>query len=287
MVTIGSIWSGTFRFVRDNIGPILIWSVLVVLMSVGSSLVMAPFYQQRLAEMQAGTPPSPHIGAMFLPSVFWLAILTMLWAAAFRAVFFPGERRFAYLRLGMDELRLLGTALVLFVGGYLAAIIVGALLAVIGYAIAGAVPAVILGLIVVCAAVWAAIRVSPAGALTILERKVVIGGAWRLTRGAFWRLFGAYMLLTIAFIVVYGVIFTAQMGPILSDMAHPTDPEAAARVAQWQMSRAHFSIRMIVTALVTGLLGGFSFAFQAGMIGVATDQLLGRRGGEHLSEVFE
>jgi len=287
MVTVGSILSGTFRFVRGNIGPIFVWAGIVVLISLSSRLVMAPFYQERLADMQSGTPPSPHLGTVFLPALFWIAVLTILWAAAFRAVFFPEQRRFAYLRVGMDELRLLGTSLVLFVGGYIVALIIGGIAIGIGYAAGGGMIAVVLGLILFCALVWVATRVSPAGAMTILERKVVIGPAWRLTRGAFWRLFGAYVVLTIAFIFVYGLVFSMQMGSILMDMAHPLDPEAAARVAQWQADQAHFSVRMVVVALVTGLLGGFAFAFQAGMIAVATDQLLGRRDGQALGEVFE
>ncbi len=119
MVTTGSIWGGTFRFVRGNVGPIVIWGVIVLLVSLLSTLVMGSFYQDRLTAMQSGAVPSAHLGMIFLPAVIWLVVFTMLWAAVFRAVLFPEERRFAYLRIGMDELRLLGTVLILFVGGYI------------------------------------------------------------------------------------------------------------------------------------------------------------------------
>lgn len=287
MVTIGSIWGGTFRFIRSNIGPVLIWSGVVLLVTLVSGLAMAPFYQQRLAELQSGIPAQPRLGAMFLPGLIWVALLTILWAAAFRAVFFPEQRRFAYMRLGMDELRLLGTSLILFLGGYIAMLIAGAVLIGIGYAIGGGIVAAILGLVLFCAVVWAWTRVSPAGAMTILEHKVVIGPAWRLTRGAFWRLFGAYVLFGILILVVYGIVLSAEMGPILSDLAHPADPEAAARVAQWQADKAHLSVSLVVMSVVSGVLGGFTFAFQAGMIAVATEQLLDRGGATRLNQVFE
>ena len=288
MVTIGSIWSGTFRFVRGNVGPALVWGGVIVLVTLISTLVMGPFYQARLADLQSGAPPTPHFAAVFLPAIVGVAVFTILWAAVFRAVLFPEERRFAYMRAGMDELRLLGTLLVLFVGGYLVVLIVGAIFIGIGYAIGGGIVAVILSLILFCAIIWAAVRISPAGPMTILQRKVVIGPAWRLTRGAFWRLFGAYVLLAIAFMAIYGVVLSLQMGAILTDMAHPTDPVAAARVAQWQADHyGHFSVWSVLVALVTGLFGGFALAFHAGLTAVATDQLLGRQGGDHLSEVFE
>jgi hypothetical protein len=166
-------------------------------------------------------------------------------------------------------------------------LIAGAVLIGIGYAIGGGIVAAILGLVLFCAVVWAWTRVSPAGAMTILEHKVVIGPAWRLTRGAFWRLFGAYVLFGILILVVYGIVLSAEMGPILSDLAHPADPEAAARVAQWQADKAHLSVSLVVMSVVSGVLGGFTFAFQAGMIAVATEQLLDRGGATRLNQVFE
>ena len=42
-----------------------------------------------------------------------------------------------------------------------------------------------------------------------------------------------------------------------------------------------------MVALVGGILGGIVFALQAGMLGVATAQLLNWGGQEHLNTVFE
>jgi TRAP-type C4-dicarboxylate transport system permease large subunit len=87
--------------------------------------------------------------------------------------------------------------------------------------------------------------------------------------------------------LVYAVVAYAQMGSMMSDMLHPTDPAAHARVAAWQAANYHFSLRMVITSIVGGILGGFAVALEVGIVAVATDQLLGRRGEEHLSEVFK
>jgi hypothetical protein len=135
--------------------------------------------------------------------------------------------------------------------------------------------------------VWALIRISLAGPMTIAQRKVVIGPAWRLTRGAFWRLFGAYLLLAIATLVVYGVAMAVQMGPVLGNMMRPTDPEAVARVAQWQAAHyGNFSGALIASTIVSGILGGVMLSLQGGMVAVATRDLLGV-GTANLGEVFE
>jgi len=294
MVTIGSIWGGTVRFVRGNIGAILVWSLIIFAVSLLSMLVMAPFQQARLAAIQSGAAAPPNFAGFFGAMLIALGAFVILWAAAFRAVLFPGDRRFFYLRLGMDKLRLLGTILVVFVGGYLVVIVGGLLLstvmALIGRAIAGdggaGLMAIVTALALFCTAIWAFVRVSPCGPLTIYQHKVVIGPAWRLTKGVFWRLLAAYLLLFLALALVYGTLLTVQMGPVLGDMAHPTDPAAAMRVARWQA--AHYGTingQTIAYGLLTGLVGGVAMAFHAGMTAVATRQLLGV-GDTNLDDVF-
>jgi hypothetical protein len=293
MVTIGSIWGGTVRFVRGNIGAILVWSLILFATSLLSVLVMTPFQQARLAAMQNGAPAAPNLAGFFAVMLLMFATFVILWAAAFRAVLFPDDRRFFYLRVGMDELRLLGTMLVLFVG-YLAVcaggMIVWMVLVLVARVIAGDAGAGFLGIVVLiallCGWIWALVRVSPCGPLTIYRRKVIIGPAWRLTRGAFWRLLAAYLLLFVGLFLVYGTLFAVQMGPVIGDMTHLADPAAAARLTQWQAAHnGAINGRTIAYGLLTGLIGGVALAFQAGMAGVVTRQLLGV-GDATLDEVF-
>jgi len=83
------------------------------------------------------------------------------------------------------------------------------------------------------------------------------------------------------------IVMGVQMGSILGDMMRPTDPAAHARVLAWQAAHHGFSAAGLISAIVGGLLGGFAVALQAGSTGIATAQLLDRRGQQHLSEVFE
>ncbi|HMI18066.1 MAG TPA: hypothetical protein VK533_00845 [Sphingomonas sp.] len=294
MVTVGSILGGTFRFVRNNLGAIAVWSGIVFLVQLLMMAAMQPFYAAQLAALQSGTRASPHIGAFLGVMLGMVLVFTALWAAAFRAVLFPAQSRTAYLRLGMDELRLLGCMLVLVISFYILALIAGVLFAVIGALIGSAAgfPRVVmamagLGIAGLVLSIWLGTRFSLAGPLTILERKIVIGPSWRLSRGNFWRLFGAYAVILILMVLLYGMIGLARSGPVLMDMMRPLDPNAQLRVATMNAANYALSIKSVIFALVSGVVGGFTLALYAGVAAVATDQLLGRRGEEHLSEVFE
>ena len=292
MVTVGSILGGTFGFARDNLRVIAIWSVLTFLLSLLSMVGMQPFYAAQAAGLESGTPVTPNFGVLGITLLVSIIFFTVLLAAMFRAVLFPSESRFAYLRIGMDELRLFGTMMVILVGVYLLFIILGVILTIAGLMLtrlsgASGSVALVLGAGLFALMVWLTVRLSLAGPLTILERKIVIGPAWRLSRGAFWRLFLAYLAIAVILMVSYAVIIAVQMGPVLGDMFRPLDPAAHQRVVAWQAANYGFSARSLMVALVGGILGGIVFALQAGMLGVATAQLLNRGGQEHLNTVFE
>jgi hypothetical protein len=289
MVTIGSIWSGTLRFMSGNIPAIAVWSGLMVLFSFLSMSAMAPFYVQ-MAAMQAGSQQVPDVSGFFLAMLVTMLGLIVLWAAAFRAVLFPQQRKAFYLRVGMDELRLLGVVLVVFIGGYIAALIAGVVLSVIfvliGRIVGGvggsAMGGLVSMLLIFCGMIWAAIRVSPCGPMTIYRRQVIIGPAWRLTKGVFWRLLGAYLLAAVVLIVAYSILFVAQLGMSGSGMG---GGQQALQAVEAMQGSASFQTRAVI-ALLAGLIGGVGLAFHAGMTAVATRELLGL-GDNRLEDVFE
>lgn len=285
MVTVGSIMRGTFQFVRSNIVSILIWSLLLLVSSLLMMAMMRPVYEARLATLQTGVTVAPYFGPAFWVGFPVMAILMIvIWAAGFRAVLRPAETRFFYLRLGMDELRLLGLFLVLALIAFLAevvavvaVIVIGIVLGLVLGKMAAAVVGTVIGIALACACVWAIVRISPAGPLTILERRIDIGAAWRLSRGHFWPLFGAYLVIALIVLAFYLLVMAAQMGPILADMARPTDPDAVRRVAEWQLAHLQFGASMLIYAIATTLIYGVSVALQVGMTAVATRELLGQR----------
>jgi len=289
MVTVGSILSGTFRFVRGNLAVIAVWSAIIFVLSLASMTAMAPF-QTQMAAMQPGAQQLPNLGGFFVAMLVMMIAFIVLWAAAFRAVLLPERNSFFYLRVGMDELRLLGVVLVVFVGGYVAALIAGMILSMvfvlIGRLIGGdagmGVGAVLGMLLVFGAIIWAAIRISPCGPLTIYRQQVVIGPAWRLTRGAFWRLFGAYLLVAVILFVGYMVIFAVQLGSAGGSFSNP---QATIHAMQAMQGSASMGQR-IAYSLLSGIVGGVGLSLQAGMTAVATRQLLGL-GEDKLQQVFE
>ena len=282
MVTVGSILRGTFQFARDHIPAILVWAALVLVTSVLMISMMRPMYEAQLVALQTGTNVMPSLGRGAWLTIPLLTILFLaLWAAIFRAVLFPAESRFFYLRLGMDELRLLGLMLLLMLAmivlevvGAIAVIIVASLLALLLGKGAGIAIGVVIGLALFCLFIWAAIRILPAGPLTMLERKIMIGPAWRLSRGRFWPLFGAYLVIVLILVALYFVLMLAQMGPIMADMLRPTDPEAARRVAEWHVNQLQLGVPLVIYGVLSSLIGSLSLTLQAGMTAVATRDLL-------------
>jgi len=294
MVTVGSILSGTFRFIGNNVRAIMVWSGIIFLLSLIMMVMMRPWYEAQIAmlQQQAGAVPAmPPVGSFFLAMFVGLVVFVMLAAATFRAVLFPEQDRFAYLRLGMDELRLLGCALVLIICFYLIMIVVGiaAMVLVMATTALGAtgIISLLIGVAMIALSAWLMTRLALAGPLTILQHKIVIGPAWRLSRGHFWPLLGAYFVVMLILFAAYAVIFLVRMGPAMTDMFHPTDQAAALRVATAQIAAYTLSLKNIVLTLVMSLVMGFAHALYAGGVAVATAQLVDRGGGRRLNEVFE
>jgi hypothetical protein len=212
------------RFAKARPATILIWSAyLLVVLAVASiamfdiggdsmtALVIAaqganPDPAQLMKLMQDVGPASLFAGLLI--TVFG-AVLS---AAILRVRLTPGPHPWAGLRLGEDELRLLGATL-LSVAVVLALELVLGLVA--GLAAGVGVPpivALIPGLLLILAA---QVRLSLAGVVSQAERKVSIPRAVRLTRKGFWRLLGAYVLLAaVALVALFllTVMFAFLMG---------------------------------------------------------------------------
>lgn len=283
MVTVGSILRGTFQFARDNILAILVWSALTLAAGLVMALtMMRPIYAAQLAALQTGGNALPSFGpAFWLLAGVMVILLLVLWAAVFRAVLLPIESRFFYLRLGMDEARLLGllllmilAAIVLEIVAVLAIILIGTVLSLVLGKVGGMLIGGLVALILFGAGIWAIVRIAPAGPLTILERKIMIGPAWRLSRGRFWPMFGAFLVIMLATWAVYMLLMFVQMGPIMADLVRPGDPEAAQRIVQWQAAQFQPGARMMIYAVISSLIYGVSLALQVGMTAVATRELL-------------
>jgi hypothetical protein len=187
------------------------------------------------------------IGPLYL--VFFVAALVayaVFMAAVMRSQLRPAERGFAYLRLGGDELRLMGLILLFYI-----LIAIGGVACVILFIIAGIamvqsgndaaqgggglvfallMPALLWGF------VYFGVRLSMAVPMTFAERRIRLFGSWAVTRGRFWPLFGGLFLAAVAGVMmVYAgelvaiILFMIGGGGVLAanSAAFSADPSAA------------------------------------------------------------
>ncbi len=210
-----------FRVVRRHPLALVFWALFYIvvigaaLAVVGGSVIGLMATIERLE--QAGGTPSPEdimplvaaylaIFAVIVP--LSLIASAVLYAAVARSVLRPNESGFGYMRLGMDEVRVLVVSLVLFVVFMLAGVVLfGIIGAVSGMAVAAEAPALwIVVALLVCAAVavliWLAVRLSLAIPITMAERRMAIFDSFAFTKGRFWPLLGMTLLAGVMTIVV-------------------------------------------------------------------------------------
>ena len=289
MISIGSVIAGAFRLFREQPVALLIWWALATMVAAATGLailqVMSP----------SAAPPTPEAAifsllAVFLPVyLFGILISVVQSAAAFRAVMRPYESMAGFLRVGMDELRVLGMgalwtiALLIFYFILAAfAFIVGDMLG--GMRGVGSSLGLLLILLVLLSPIWGGmiffhVRLSPALPLTILRRTFVIGEAWRATKGQFWPLFAAYLVVTLLILALYIFVFALLSGPVWAALVSGISPTVAR--GAW----GTFGPFMVFGWFVNGALSTVVYALWAGSVGTATQQLIHDQGADY-AETF-
>jgi hypothetical protein len=285
MLTVGDILGGGFPLLRDRPGAVASWSLLYALVTAAMTLALQPYYQ-----MQAASPGGAAniaqvgavIGRFLLVELFAMVVFTILAAAAFRAVLRPRDGTFGYLRVGMDELRLFALTLLFFVALYLAFVVGMIVLVAIGVLIARLAAVVATGVLVgfgillmLGVTVWLEVRFSLAFPLTLMRHKIIIGESWRLTRGRFWTLFGAFFVIFLLLVILWIVAAAFTQGSYLAELARGGfGPEAmrnaAARQAQAQLA---ISPLTVVGWAVSGVVGGLTVALFCGCAATAAQLL--------------
>lgn len=303
MTSIGSILGGAFGLVRRHPLSVLVWGLLYVAAIGLLVLAMRPLFSvyaelfsRQLAAGGKG-PMNPQDlqpfmgrlqsagGIVFLSEIGVFALVMILFTATQRAILRPAERGLFYLRLGGDELRLLGLGLVLavclYIAMFLAMLIMFIPAAIIGFASGspGAIALIVLVEMVVltCAMIYVEVRLSLAFPLTFLRRSFVVGEGWRLSRGRFWTLFGAYFVIGLIYVVLASVLVGVAVAPFFAEMAQgPNTPEA------FQSAAMHLMEGFLVldarnAGLILGgaLLGGLVIALFGGAMATAVRDLVG------------
>jgi hypothetical protein len=195
-----------FRFAKERPATILVWAAYLLLVGTVAAVAMFDIGGEAMTSLviasQAANPdPAQLLKLMqeIAPATLFANLLitvfgSVLATAILRVRLTPGPHPWGGLRLGGDELRLLGgTALVTLCvfALSLSAAFVADLAAAVGGAALG--PFVLgLGLALVLAL---QVRLSLVGVICQAEGRISLPRSLNLTRGLFWRLVGAYVLL--------------------------------------------------------------------------------------------
>ena len=257
-----------FRLVRENLKAIAVWAAVMTVLSIVSNVLAIQYFGPKLEALTSyisdTNNPDPEEAmrrvADLAPLVLWslpysLVVNGVIFAALNRLVLRPQDRRFAYLRLGKDELRQAAvwvvTSLIL-MGVLFAGALLTGFLGAMGGPTGG-----FLGLLSLlgslCAVVYGAVRLSFAPAVTFETGKLTILKSLPETKGLFWPLLGAYLLATVMSIIVVLLIWTivSAIGLIASG-----DLSATGQMLRTDTSslQAYFTPAGIVQALFSGLI---------------------------------
>jgi len=210
-----------FRVVRRQPLALVFWALFYAAVMaaafamIGPSLIGFVTATEQL-EQSGATPTMEDFAPLFQMMGLLFAVLlpaslitsAMMHAAIARSVLRPGESAFGYLRLGMDEVRVLVVSVVLFlVFMVLMAVSSGLIGVAVGMTVAAEAPAlwllvVLLVLATIALFAWLFVRLSLAIPITMAERRIAIFDSFGFTKGRFWPLLGMALLAWVLSMVV-------------------------------------------------------------------------------------
>jgi len=210
-----------FRVVRRQPLALVFWSLFYAAIMVAAFAMIGPSLigfvtATEQLEQSGATPTLEDFAPLFQMMGLLFAVLlpvsliasAMIYAAIARSVLRPGESAFGYLRLGMDEVRVLVVSVVLFLVFTVLLFVSSGLIGVaVGMTVAAETPALwllvvllVLGAIALFA--WLSVRLSLAIPITMAERRIAIFDSFGVTKGRFWPLLGMALLAWVLSMVV-------------------------------------------------------------------------------------
>ena len=294
-----------FRLVRRNPLALVAWTLLSAVLTLSAlfslSNMMGPLeaWTVQAEALDGVDQPSldqvmdmmTGLGAI-LVQVAWLLPITMvvgamLSAAVARGVLKPSGDPFGYLRLGMDELRVLVVTFVLglvmclcaFVAMLAFGLLIGAVRAAGGGGVAVSV-GIISFLALVWFFIWLSVRLSLAVPITVAEKRFAFFDSFSLTKGRFWPLLGMAVLAFVMVLLVQLLSSIVSMPIALASgmetwtfgASQDSDAVMAALDVSNPWVIAHALVEAIVSALTVGVLYAPFAAAYRDITGGGTDQ---------------
>jgi hypothetical protein len=216
-----------FRLVRRNPLVLVWWAAIYLLVSIGQ-LVSMYMHREQIASglavierFDGRIPSTAEDFTLFLEGynqmssyAIWLTPLSMvigviIAAGIARAVLFPEQKAFGFLRLGMDEVRVFVVSLVI---GLIAGVVLAFAFIVLSIVAALALSAPVLWIAVLLGAlaamalfVWLCVKWSLAIPITLTKKKIAIFDSFAATKGHFWPLLGMAIIAGFMGIVIWAL----------------------------------------------------------------------------------
>jgi hypothetical protein len=253
-----------FRLTREKPLAVLTWAAIFATTIVVSAVLIVSGFAPRLAGAASNlnsTDPQTMIAvfAKLAPVLLallavWVGLSGVIGAAIYRRVLTPADSRGAYLRFGKDELRQVGALFICLFAEMVFSLALEMLFILpmrLGEATAGArLTEFVAQIAAIALNVWFGLRLALLPAMTFAVKRIDVLGAWRLTRGQFWRMLGmlalaltlalmVYLLLTVVSTALAVLIAGGDMGVL----------------KQLQAPEVGLSPQLTIAAIVYALIG--------------------------------
>ncbi|MET3665057.1 hypothetical protein [Caulobacter sp. 1776] len=232
------------RTMRRKPLPVLAWATfsLVMLPILGLAAKILLGEEGRAALAGRGSSADPreildlvtHLGGvMVLLIALALVLGSVLQAAIIRAVIEPQNDRFAYLRLGKEELQLLVVSLITWAAALGVTVIPSGAVVLGTSLLSGAAAgwfATLGALAVIGLSLWVAVRLSLLGPHAFSHHHIDIREAWVQTHGQFFRLLGMYVLAIIlsALVSLIGATLSSIVANVIGGGVESTNGDVVA-----------------------------------------------------------
>lgn len=287
MISVGRILDDAFGVFREHPAAVAIWGAIYLAGNIAMLLVMRPMLAAAMSPALSTADPGAMIGMiapMWLLSLILGLVGVVLYTAAMRSVLRPGAGGIGFLRLGMDELRMLVLLILFVIVGFVLFFAASLVLGLFGAGVAAGshsiaamvIFSLLIGLVIFAALIYFTIRFSLAFPLTLHRGEFVIGEAWRLSRGHFWTLFGAALVVSVIGLILSSVVNLVAMGSYFGDLiAAAGNPDATRLVAERQAAMmSGLSTMLILQSIGGAVVAAVWIALSGGSAAAAAKLLI-------------